>query len=250
MIHIVIIATNKYFPLGVRFIKNFYKYSDVAPKFHFFSDTNPKDYIQEEIDVVYYHETHTSWQAATNSKFHNILKVQASNKDFVYYFDADTNVDKYFFVEWFLGDSVGGEHFGNKGFLSGNTGYDRNENSKAYVPEDSELNSVYYFGAFFGGRADFVKHFCEILIDWQKKDKLISYEPAVNDESYINKFFHYSPPVKVVPYEDFPFIVSDKGGINETRRVDEKINKLLQDLKLYKDEDINIRNGKVELQIN
>ena len=167
----------------------------------------------------------------------------------MYYFDADTNVDKYFSVEWFLGDSVGGEHFGNKGFLSGNTGYDRNENSKAYVPEDSELNPVYYFGAFFGGRADFVKHFCEILIDWQKKDKLISYEPAVNDESYINKFFIIALQLKLFLIKTFLLSLVIK-EVNETRRVDDKIDKLLQDLKLYKDEDINIRNGKVELQVN
>ena len=101
---------------------------------------------------------------------------------------------------------------------------------------------------FLEEELDFVKHFCEILIDWQKKDKLISYEPAVNDESYINKFFHYSPPVKVVPYEDFAFIVSDKGGISETRKTEEKLENVLQDLKVYKNEDINIINGKVERQ--
>ena len=34
----------------------------------------------------------------------------------------------------------------------------------------------------------------EILLQWQLEDKKINYEPGVNDESYINAYFHYNPP--------------------------------------------------------
>lgn len=38
----------------------------------------------------------------------------------------------------------------------------------------------------------------------------------VNDESYINAYFHYNPPM-TVPSDKFMFDISDKGGIGETR---------------------------------
>jgi hypothetical protein len=59
--------------------------------------------------------------------------------------------------------------------------------------------------------------FCNTLISYQIEDKKIGYEPGVNDESYINKYFHFNPPTYTVLCDKFAFAISDKGGIGETR---------------------------------
>lgn len=217
-IGIVLIATNSYFILGIRFIKKFmYHYKgDLNIKFYFFSDTNPKEYLSEDVDVEWFYETHTNWVDGTNSKFKNIISLENVDSEYLYYFDADTNISKDFTEEWFLGDLVGGEHYGNKSFLSNGKGFDRFPQSKAYVPEDSPLPYTYHYGAFFGGKKNSVIKFCSTLREWQLEDKKIPYEPGVNDESYINAYFHYNPPY-TVPCEKFMFDISDKGGIGETR---------------------------------
>jgi hypothetical protein len=112
---------------------------------------------------------------------------------------------------------VGGEHYGNRDWLKDGAGFDRNPQSKAYVPLDSELPYTYHYGAFFGGKTNLLMEFCSTLIHYQIEDKKIGYEPGVNDESYINKYFHFNPPTYTVPCDKFAFAISDKGGIGETR---------------------------------
>lgn len=217
-IGIVILATNAYFVLGLRFIKkfnHFYK-GEKDIKFYFFSDTNPFPYLSGE-NVEWIEEKHTSWVEGTNSKFRNIISLENSDSDYLYYFDADTNINKDFTDEWFLGDLVGGEHYGSRTYLKDGIGYDHNPKSKAYVPYNTPLPCTYYYGAFFGGLKSKVIELCKILRTNQLEDKKIPYEPVVNDESYINQYFHYNPPTLVVPSDKFQFIVSDKGGIGETR---------------------------------
>ena len=246
-IGIVIIATNAYFVLGIRFIKKFvYHYKgDKHITFHFFSDEDPTPYIQDGVDISFYKDTHTSWVDGTNSKFKNIISLEDSDSYYLYYFDADTNISKDFTEEWFLGELVGGEHFGNRGFLSGCKGMDRNPKSKAYVPADTCLPCTYYYGAFFGGEKSKVIEFCKILRNNQLEDKKIPYEPGVNDESYINQHFHFNPPTLTVSTERFMFDISDKGGIGETRKVNLNISDMKKILLENKDNLINIAGGKV-----
>jgi hypothetical protein len=218
-IGIVIIATNAYFILGIRLMKKFMRHykGDKNIKFYFFSDTDPKPYLPDHIDVQYIPESHTNWQDGTNSKFRNILSLQDCSSDYLFYFDADTNVNQDFTEEWFIGDLVGGEHYGNASFLKDGAGFDRNPQSRAYVPMDSTLPYTYYYGAFFGGKKDRVMDFCRVLKSNQDLDKAVGYEPPVNDESYINQYFHFNPPVRTVPSAEFKFLVSDKGGLGDTR---------------------------------
>jgi hypothetical protein len=245
-IGIVILATNAYFVLGIRFIKKFmhhYK-GDKHITFHFYSDTNPNPYLQEEIDVRFYPESHSNWVEGTNSKFKNVIILENSDSDYLYYFDADTNISKDFTEEWFLGDLVGGEHFGNRSFLSNGKGFDRFPQSKAYVPEDSQLPYTYHYGAFFGGKKDRVIEFCKTLREWQLEDKKIPYEPGVNDESYINTYFHFNPPY-TVPCENFMFDISDKGGLGETRDTSLNIDHHKKTLLENKDTLFNIQNNTI-----
>lgn len=247
-IGIVILATNAYFVLGVRFVKKFmhhYK-GESKIKFYFFSDEDPHPYLPDNIDVEYHPAKHTSWVDATNDKFRNIINLANCDSDYLYYFDADTSVSKDFTEEWFLGDLVGGEHYGNRGWLKGGAGFDRNPMSKAYVPKNTPLFCTYYYGAFFGGKKDKVVDFCKILREWQIEDKKIPYEPGVNDESYINAYFHYHPPL-TVSCENFAFNISDKGGLGETRNTKLNISNLKELMLINKDKIFDIRNNKIEV---
>lgn len=246
-IGIVLVATNAYFVLGVRFIRrfmHFYK-GQAEVKFYFFSDTDPNDYVTA--DIKYINTQHNSWVDATNSKFVNILSLQDESVpcDYLFYFDADTNVDKGFTEEWFLGDLVGGEHYGNRTWMVNKKGFDRNPASKAYVPLKTPLPQMYYYGAFFGGKTENVLEFCKVLRNNQLEDKKINYEPGVNDESYINQYFHYNPPTKVVPSDGFKFLVSDKAGLGETRRTELDTEPIKQWIRLNKDKLFDIKYGKV-----
>jgi hypothetical protein len=245
-IGIVILATNSYFVLGVRFIKKFmhhYK-GESEIKFYFFSDEDPAAYISDDIKVEYHPAHHTSWVDATNDKFRNIVDLADCDSDYLYYFDADTSVSNDFTADWFLGDLVGGEHYGNRGWLANGAGFDRFEKSKAYVPLDSKLPYTYHYGAFFGGKKDRVVDFCKTLREWQIEDKKIPYEPGVNDESYINAYFHFNPPM-TVPCEKFAFEISHKGGIGETRNTKLNIAHLKEEMLKYKNNTYNINGGKL-----
>jgi hypothetical protein len=245
-IGIVILATNAYFVLGIRFIKKFmhhYK-GNKHITFYFFSDTDPKPYLQDNIDVQFFETYHNNWIEGTNDKFKSILSLSEYKSDYLYYFDADTNISRDFTEEWFLGDLVGGEHYGNRGWLKGGAGFDRNPQSKAYVPEDSPLSYTYHYGAFFGGEKDRIIDFCTTLREWQLEDKKIPYEPGCNDESYINAYFHFNPPY-TVSCENFMFTISDKGGLGETRRVELDINNHKKILLINKDKVFNLQNNQV-----
>lgn len=246
-IGIVIIATNAYFILGVRFIRKFsYFYrGNMNIKFYFFSDTDPKDYLSDNIQLQYHYAHHKRWQDGTNSKFNNILSLKGCESDYIYYFDADTDIDKPFTEEWFLGDIVAGEHYGNRTFLANGKGMDRNPKGNSYIPLTSELPYTYYYGAFFGGRTEWMMNFCTLLSTWQTVDQSIGYEPPVNDESYINAYFHFNPPEKTVKTEEFAFLISDKGGLGETRRVNLDISKFKAEILKNKEDLFDLRNNKI-----
>lgn len=261
-IGIVILATNAYFVLGLRFIRrfiHFYK-GEANIKFYFFSDKFPGKYLPAHIEtLVEFHQTHhTRWVDGTNSKFLNILKLEHCTSDYLFYFDADTNIQKNFNEKWMIPKIVlefwdnaeatlkliGGEHYSNRTTLKDGVGFDRNPKGNSYVPMDSPLPYTYHYGAFFGGIKSHIISMMDALRKWQKEDQKINYEPPVNDESYINKYFHYHPPY-TVPIEAFSFVVSDKGGLGDTRRM---LNtQLIEDaIRLNRDELWDIQNGKIK----
>lgn len=250
-IGIVILATNAYFVLGVRFIKKFmhHYHGESSIKFYFFSDEDPSNYLPDNIDVAFFNQSHTDWVSATNSKFKNVVEIKEqliNEVDYVYYFDADTNVSRAFTEEWFLGDLVGGEHYGNRSFLSDGKGFDRNPIGHSYVPLDSPLPYTYHYGAFFGGTTQNTIKFCETLTQYQIEDQAKGYEPPVNDESYINAYFHFNPPTYSVPCEKFAFDISDKGGLGETRDTKLDVSSLKQEMLVYKNKPFDVHNNMIK----
>jgi hypothetical protein len=223
-IGICLLATNAYFPLGIRFIKKFMHYNKEDSNniiFYFFSDKEPNPYLseKEQKNIIYTPQFHKSWTEGTNSKYKSLLSIKNKNLDYLFYFDADTNIKNNFSCDWFLGDLVTGEHFANRSWTNDEKPFDRNPNSKAFVPKNTSLSSTYYYGAFFGGKVKKVIEFARLMVEWQSEDKKISYEPRWNDESYLNCYFHFNPPQKVVYNEYFSFVISDKAGIHNTRDI-------------------------------
>jgi hypothetical protein len=246
-IGIVILATNVYILLGLRFIYKWRKYykgnSNIT--FYLFTDIDPSKYIDTN-DIIYHHSSNDNWVDGTNLKFVNILKLDNCNEDYLFYFDADTNINKDFTEEWFIGDRVGGQHFGDQSWMKEEKGYDRNPNSTAYVPYNTILPQMYYYGAFFGGKKDEMINFCQILREYQLKDKEINYEPGVNDESYINKEFHYNPPTKIVYSNNFIFDISDKGGLKDTRNTKGDYNNEMQEILKKYNQSFDIIHGNIK----
>ena len=244
-IGIAILCTNSYFPLGIRLVKrfnHFYK-GENEVKFFLFTDTNPDEYLPKPIDFEWIELRNKNWVEGTNAKFTSILSLENKDIDYLYYLDADTNIMEDF-GDWFIGDLVGGQHYGDQTYMLTEKPYERNPKSMAYIPRDTSLPQMYYYGAFFGGTTDRVIAFCKVLTAWQGEDKSWGYEPTWNDESYIQRYFHYEPP-KVIFCKDFPFIVSDKGGIGETRNTNLDVERLKSDLRKYRDILIDIKDGKV-----
>jgi len=243
MIGITILCTNAYFVLGIRFIKRFMRFYKGERKviFYIFSDRDPKDYLDCE-NYKWVPTSNDNWVDGTNLKFKSIISLEKEDVDYLFYFDADTNVSRDFTEEWFLGDIVGGQHYNDS--WPQEKPFDRNPKSMAYIPYDTPLPQMYFYGAFFGGSKLNMIEFCKTLSSWQDKDREINYEPAVNDESYINKYFHYAPP-KIVLTKDFAFGISDKGGIGETRNPSLNTDHLLDEMKLARKMNYNILNNEV-----
>jgi hypothetical protein len=100
-------------------------------------------------------------------------------------------------------------------------------------------------GMLWGGKHGLAMHVARHIVRWVKDDHYRGQYAAVQDESYINKYFLDNPPAKVVPWEEFPFVVSDKGGIPETRDVNFDTTEMKAEMVRLRDKQINIHLGKV-----
>lgn len=249
-IGIILLATNAYFILGLRFVRRFIHFyeGNYNIKFYFFSDKSPIEYLPK-CNIKWFETIHKNWRDGTNSKFSNIIKLNIEKSDYLFYFDADTNIQKPFNEEWFLSDLVGGEHYSARTTLKNGVGFDRTKGYNSYVPLDSTFPYVYHYGAFFGGEKEKVIDMMTILAEWQREDQIRNYEPPVNDESYINKYFHYKPH-KIVPIEEFSFVVSDKGGLGNTRNINLKVDEHIQHIKQNPDILWDFQNGTLKFETN
>jgi len=223
-IGVFVLATNAYFVLGLRFIKRFEHFyqGDSEIVFYFFSDEDPTPYVPDYLNVKYYNQKHTSWTEGTNSRYKNIANIQYDLRkqvDYLFFFDADTSVDKPFTEEWFLYDSVALEHYGNRDWLSDGSGFSRNPAYKDFISPSTRLDSIYRHGCFFGGSTENMITLCETLYTYQIIDGDKGYSPGNNDEGYLNAYFHYHTPVRTIPTDEFQFVFSDKGGLDEIVRL-------------------------------
>lgn len=245
-IGVAILATRAYILLGLRFIHMFRKHYKGSSKitFHLFSDTSPSEYIDTS-DIVHRYSTNTNWVEGANSKFLNIKKLSNTDEDYIFFFDADTGINKDFTEDWFIGEKVGGQHFGDKLWMREEKDYDREPLSTAYIPYDTKLDQTYYYGAFFGGSKDIIIELCETIHSKQEQNNKIDHEPIYNDESYLNREFHYNPPTRVIPCDQFQFVISEKGSIKDLRNSDKSFYDQLQFIKKNYNRPFDIVDGRI-----
>lgn len=207
---IFLIATNYYFPLGVRFMNRWSKlYSgDLETEFHFYSETDPREYVDsDKVNVVYEYMSTTNWSEADVSRIYEIVKLKNHDTDYIYIFDADTNINENFDESSFIGDLVGFEHqFGAKLF-------DGNKLSSCWIPATEE--DIWYQTCLIGGTKNEMIEMCEATLPWIDMDQTIGYTPQWIAERYFNKYLFYKKPSRSITYKTIPFFMSDKGSTSE-----------------------------------
>lgn len=211
-----ILATNQYLPLGIRLIKLLHRYSQQDFNVVIGTDVEISpflpDFLLQKIKRIPCNNN--TWVDGVAIKHELLLKVSG---DYIFFLDADTNIKQEFSLITPAG-LVGAEHYMNKRDMATRKAYERNSTSTAYIPYlDSEYTKTYYQGAFFGGDQQSLHNMCRVLVHWKNKDREVGFEPIWNDESYLNKYFYMYPPT-TIPITDFPFVVSDKGSIQNIRK--------------------------------
>lgn len=207
MVNFVTMATNRYRFLGERL-------RDQLAKFY----RDP--YIlhvgtEEPMDGVQWHpRSHPNWVTAVSDKFSFQVSLPFHPDDLVFWIDADTNLNRDVYQSDIEGELVGAEHFASN---DGLWRYDNHPISSCYVPKITPLPKTWYMGCFVGGRWSSYKWVLENCIQLQEMNRSVGHHPNIDDESYTNYHYHYYRPQRTIPFAQFPFVVSDKGGYDNLR---------------------------------
>jgi hypothetical protein len=216
-IGIVVLATGKYFVLGLRIlhrINHFYT-GNLKLVFHFFSENNPKDYLALD-NIIYHKVNNVAWNETMLQKLQVIQEaVETENHDYFLYVDADTNVYKKFDNTYLANDSFIAEHWMNE---APDIHYEKNPLSSAYISPE-KYPKFYYQANYFGGTKSNMLSLLKTSIKLFKKDLSNGTLARAEDESYINKYLSVKPPSKSFDptSKNFPFVIGDKG--QDTHRI-------------------------------
>ncbi|KAG8447575.1 hypothetical protein GDO86_014905 [Hymenochirus boettgeri] len=118
--------------------------------------------------------------------------------DYIVCLDADLEFKDSIGVE-ILGDVVGVIH---PGFLAESRQaftHERRDISAGYIPNDE--GDFYYTGCFFGGAVEKIYKLTNHCHDAMMQDKAINIEALWHDESYLNRYFLYHKPTKLLSPE-------------------------------------------------
>ena len=240
---ICVIGTNAYFVLALRFINRmFHLYRGKHRlKFYFFTERDPHPFLPDRCDISWLRRRHKSWVDATNSKFNSISSINEKH-DYLFYFDADTNINTTM-NDWFIGELVSGEHWGHVGHPYNKLPFDKKGKGRCNIPFEEGRQYTYRYGAFFGGTFYNVQKLCSVCKNLQDLDHSEGYEAGVNDESYLNYYFHNNAN-KTIKSRNMPLGISCKGGLDLGRRCDVAFTEIEQKIRTNKNKLFNILYGK------
>lgn len=205
---IQITATNSYFLLGVRFINRFtHLYTgDWDVEFHFYSETDPSEYLDQSKYKTVFHYTETKdWHEADLSRIYSVLEMKDKEFDYLYWFDADTNIDNKFGNSLLEANLMSVRHISQW--------FEENKESGSYF--EPKAGASWIIVCIFGGKKEDVIKCCESTLPWIQKDKEIGYIPKFITEKYLNKYFNENPLDKVLEFHGHPFCLTDKGTRKE-----------------------------------
>uniref|UniRef100_F6SUP5 Histo-blood group ABO system transferase n=1 Tax=Xenopus tropicalis TaxID=8364 RepID=F6SUP5_XENTR len=118
--------------------------------------------------------------------------------DYLVCLDADLKFMDHIGVE-ILGDVFGVIHPGFFGESRTAFTHERRNYSAGYIPEDE--GDFYYTGCFFGGTVEEVYKLTNFCHNAMMEDKAKNIEALWHDESYLNKYFLYHKPTKLLSPE-------------------------------------------------
>ncbi|KAM8933951.1 histo-blood group ABO system transferase-like [Pelodytes ibericus] len=98
-----------------------------------------------------------------------------------------------------LSDLFGTLHPGLYGTSREQFTYERNPQSKAYIPKDE--GDFYYAGGYFGGKVEEVYNLTNFCHNAMMTDKAKNIEAIWHDESYLNKYLLHHKPTKILSPE-------------------------------------------------
>jgi len=214
VVNIVVLATGKYLPLGLRLVHRFNHFYIGNSKilFHIFSDNDPRQFI-DDANVIYYAMDLVDWRSTVVKKFEACLEALKCPGDYFICMDADSNIHRHFDDEKILGDLIIAEHITNSDF-NNHVHYEKNELSSAYI-DPKDYPAKYYQSSYMGGtKAEFHK-LIEHAEKLRKIDSIAGIMACAEDESYVQKYLVQFPPKTVFKQDlDFPIFMNDKGGKN------------------------------------
>lgn len=203
---IVLVATNYYFPLGLRFINRWsHLYNgEIETEFHFYSEKDPSEYIDSTLSNVLFHKMETtSWSEADVSRIYEIVKMDDHETDYIYVFDADTNIDFKFNDYLFKDGIVAYQHLYNDLF-------DTNKEAKNYF--EVTPSDIWYQTCLIGGSKKDMVAMCKAVVPWISIDQENGYTPQWIAERYFNRYLHENKPSYYIKRgQPTPFYMSDKG---------------------------------------
>ncbi|XP_073456091.1 histo-blood group ABO system transferase-like isoform X1 [Aquarana catesbeiana] len=118
--------------------------------------------------------------------------------DYLVCVDVDMRFNDFVGVE-ILSDVFGTLHPGFHNAQRGAFTYERRQQSTAYIPRDE--GDFYYAGGYFGGTVEEVYKLTNFCHNAMMTDKNNSIEAVWHDESYLNKYFLYHKPTKILSPE-------------------------------------------------
>lgn len=254
-IRIVLVATNRYFPLGLRLVsrwKNLY-FGENKYIFHFISDRDPREYLYiDDESLVYESIESKDWFSNNMLRIDYLKKIAQLNSDYVICIDADTNVENKILDNLFLHEAFFLQH-AEREYVEIN-----NDMSVGYMNFSNLEDKDFVQACFFGGTPQKVINMCDYVIKCLDIDRPIGKILNNIDETYLTKYFYINKQCVSLKRENLPLFITDKGGQrpsdsgwNKTPFYDlsdEQYEKLLLEIKKNYKNFFNIRNNLVVLE--
>ncbi|XP_056410577.1 histo-blood group ABO system transferase-like isoform X2 [Hyla sarda] len=207
-IGLTVFAIKKYTVFVPTFIETAEKYFMVGHKvnYYVFTDRVIDIPIMELAEgrrlIVRRVPTYQRWQEVSMRRM-EMLRDHSSRQfmdevDYLVCVDVDMRFSDEVGVE-ILSELFGTLHPGMYGVSREGYTYERNPQSEAYIPLDE--GDFYYAGGYFGGNMEEVYKLTNFCHNAMMKDKAKNIEAIWHDESYLNKYFLYHKPTKILSPE-------------------------------------------------
>ncbi|XP_075704561.1 histo-blood group ABO system transferase-like [Rhinoderma darwinii] len=207
-IGLTVFAVKKYTVFVSTFIETAEKYFMVGHKVNYYvftdrvSDIPMVDLAEGRRMMVLSVPAYRRWQDVSMRRM-EMLRDYSRRRfmeevDYLVCVDVDMRFSDEVGVE-ILSDLFGTLHPGLYGTSREGYTYERNPQSEAYIPADE--GDFYYAGGYFGGNVEEVYKLTDFCHNAMMTDKAKNIEAVWHDESYLNKYFLYHKPTRILSPE-------------------------------------------------